>query len=119
MKVKGALADTNGEQYFASNLQGAEMPQLKGVLVEARPSCRPKELLVAIPLPNAQQPLQAEVLLKLDKPLAGKAEANAEFHWIGAPTAFSKTPFLLTMDAEVDKLDGLKVSPCNLVRKKK
>jgi hypothetical protein len=119
MKIKGALADTNGEQYFASNLQGTEVPQLKGVLVEARPSCRPKELLVAIPLPSAPQPLQAEILLKLDKTLPGKPEANAEFHWIGAPTAFTKTPFLLTMDAEVDKLEGLKTTPCGVTKGKK
>jgi hypothetical protein len=119
MRIKGALADTNGEQYFASNLQGTQVPQLRGVLVEARPSCRPKELLVAIPLPDARQPIQAEVLLKLDKPLSGKPEANAEFHWIGAPTAFTKTPFLLTMDAEVDKLEGLKTSPCAVTKQKK
>jgi hypothetical protein len=119
MKIKGALADTNGEQYFTSNLQGAEVPQLKGVLVGARPLCQPKELLVSVPMPDAPQPLQAEILLKLDKPMTGRPEANAEFHWIGVPAAFTKTPFLLTMDAEVDRLDGLKTTPCTVVRKKK
>jgi hypothetical protein len=95
------------------------VPQLRGVLVEAHPACRPKELLVAIPLPDAPQPLQAEILLKLDKPLTGRPEANAEFHWIGAPTAFTKAPFLLTMDAEVDKLEGLKTTPCATTKRKK
>ncbi|HEV3333893.1 MAG TPA: hypothetical protein VG096_23065 [Bryobacteraceae bacterium] len=112
MKIKGALADTNGEQYFASSLQGTEVSQLRGVLVEAKPACRPKELLVAVPLPDAQQPLQAEIVLKLDKPLAGKPEPNAEFHWTGAPIAFNKAPFLLTMETETAKIEGLNTTPC-------
>lgn len=112
MKIKGALADTDGEQYFTASLLGTEVPQLRGVLVSAKPTCRPKELLVAVPLPDTQQPLQPEIALKLDKPLAGKPDPNSEFHWVGAPTAFTKTPFLLTMDAEVAKLDGLKTTPC-------
>lgn len=112
MKIKGALADTNGEPYFASNLQGTEVPQLRGVLVEAKPACRPKELLVAVPLPDAHQPLEPEITLKLDKPLTGKPEPNTEIHWIGAPVAFSKTPFLLTMDTETAKIEGLKTTPC-------
>jgi len=112
MKIKGALADTNGEQYFASSLQGTEVQQLRGVLVEAKPACRPKELMVAVPLPDAQQPLQPEIILKLDKPLAGKPEPNAEFHWTGAPIAFNKAPFLLTMETETAKIEGLKTTPC-------
>jgi hypothetical protein len=112
MKIKSALADANGDQYFASNLQGTEVPRLRGVLVEAKPACRPKELLVAVPLPDAHQPLQPEIALKLDKPLAGKPEANAEFHWTGAPVAFNRTPFLLTMETETAKIEGLKTTPC-------
>jgi len=34
-----------------SGQNGAKL--LKGTLMEAKPACRPKELLVAIPLPNA------------------------------------------------------------------
>jgi hypothetical protein len=112
MKIKGALADTNGEQYFASSLQGTQVQQLRGVLVEAKPACRPKELFVAVPLPDAHQPLPPEIVLKLDKPLAGKPEPNAEFHWIGAPVAFNKTPFLLTMETETTMIEGLKTTPC-------
>jgi hypothetical protein len=112
MRIKGKLADTNGEQYFTSDLQGTEVQHLRGVLVEARPACRPKELLVAVPLPDAPQPLQTEILLKLDKPLAGKPEPNAEIHWSGAPVAFNKTPFLLTMETEVTNIEGLTTTPC-------
>ena len=112
MKLKGALADTNGEQYFASQLKDSAVPKMKGTLVEAKPACRPKELLVALPLPDAKGALQAEITVKLSKPLTGKPEANSEFQWEGVPAAFTKDPFMLTMDTESDKVEGLKSSPC-------
>ena len=77
MKIKAALADTNGDDYFNNQLKGAAVPQLKGTLVDAKPACRSKELLVAVPLPDAQQPLVAEITLKLDAPLTGKPDLNA------------------------------------------
>jgi hypothetical protein len=112
IKIKAALSDTNGVEYFVSSLQGAQVPQLRGVLMEAKPSCRPKQLLVAVPAPDASEPLQPEITLKLDKPLAGSPGLNQEFHWEGLPTAFTKSPFMLTMDAEVAKIEGLAVRPC-------
>ena len=118
MKIKGALADTNGEQYFESSMKNAAVPKLKGILVEAKPACRPTELLVAVPLPDAKVPYQQEIALKLldadnkPQPLTGKPELNSEFQFEGVPSAFSKEPFLLTMDTEKAKLDGLKVAPC-------
>jgi len=112
MKIKAALAAEDGEQYYAANLAGTEVTQLRGVLVEAKPACRPRELLVAVPLPDTPQPLPAEITLKLDKPLAGKPEPNTEFHWEGAPSAFSRMPFMLIMDTEVGKIEGLRTMPC-------
>ena len=85
---------------------------MRGVLVEARPACHPKELLVAMPLPDAGQPLQPEITLKLDKLLTGKADVNAEFQWEGVPSAFTKSPFMLTMDTDAGKIEGLKTEPC-------
>jgi len=112
MQIKGLLADTAGEQYFTEHMKDAAMPQLRGVLIAATPACRPRELTVGVPLPDAQQSLHAEIRLKLDKPLAGKPELNQEFQWEGVGTAFTKDPFLLTMDTESTKIDGLKTSPC-------
>jgi hypothetical protein len=119
MKIKGALADTNGEQYFTDQLKDSQVPQLRGVLVEAKPACRPNELTVAVPLPDAQQPLTAEIRLVLDKPLTGKPEPNAEFHWEGVPSAFTKDPFLVTMTVETAKIEGLKTTPCAAPARKK
>lgn len=120
MKLKGALADNNGEQYFDSSLKNAAVPKLKGILLEAKPACHPKELQVAVPLPDAKQPYQAEIALKIvdadGKPatLNGKPEVNSEFEWEGVPSAFTKDPtFLLTMDTDKAKVDGLKTTPCS------
>ena len=118
MKIKAALSDTNGEQYFDSSLKNAAVPKLRGILIDAKPACRPKELLVAVPLPDAKTPYVSEIALKLvdteGKPLAltGKPELNAEIHWEGVPSAFTREPFLLTMDTEKSKIEGVKVSPC-------
>jgi hypothetical protein len=119
MKIKAALAGTGGDQYFESQLKDSAVPPLKGVLVEAKPACHPKELMVAVPLPDAGSPQQPEIALKLDKPLSGKPAAGAEFQWQGIPTAFSATPFLLTMDTETSAIEGLKSTPCGMpVRKR-
>ncbi len=112
MKIKGQLADTNGQEYFDQQLKNSAVPQLRGTLVEAKPECRPKELLVAVPLPDAQGTQRAEIALKLDAPLTGKPELNSDFRWQGVPSAFSKDPFLLTMDTEKAKIEGLTTNPC-------
>jgi hypothetical protein len=111
LKIKGALADANGEQYFDGQLKDSAVPKLKGTVVEGK--CRAKELLVAIPLPDAQGAQKAEITLKLDAPLTGKPEVGSEFQWDGGvPKAFTKDPFMLTMEVEKAKLEGLKTSPC-------
>jgi tetratricopeptide (TPR) repeat protein len=112
MKIKGALADANGPEYFESQLKNSAVPQLRGTLVAAKPACRPKELLVAFPLPDAPQPLQAEITLKLDKPLGGKPEVGTEFHWEGVPISFVQSPFMLTMEADTAKIELLKSAAC-------
>jgi tetratricopeptide (TPR) repeat protein len=112
MKIKGALADTSGEDYFTNQLKDSEVPQLRGVLVAVDRACRPREFMVAVPLPDAGQTPRPEIKLVLDKPLTGKPELNGEFHWEGVPTAFTKDPFLLTMDTETAKIEGLKTTPC-------
>jgi len=119
MKIKGALADTDGEQYFTEQLKNSQVPQLRGVLIEAKPACRPKELTIAVPLPDTQQSLRAEIRLVLDKPLTGKPELNQEFHWEGVPTAFTQDTILLTMDGEVAKIECLKTAPCGVTTGKK
>jgi hypothetical protein len=115
MSIKAVLADAGGQEYFDTNLKPTQLPKLKGTLVDAKPACHPKELLVAVPLPDAKPPYAAEIALKLDAPLAGKPDLNQEFTWTeGQPSAFTKEPFLLTVDVEKAKVEGLKLTPCTV-----
>ena len=65
-----------------------------------------------VPLPDAPRPLQPEIAVKLDKPLAGKPELNGEVRWEAVARAFAKDPFLLSMETESEKIQGLNVAPC-------
>lgn len=111
MGIKKQLIDSNGEQYFDGTLKNAAVPKMKGTLVDAKPACRPKELLVAI-----SDASHTEVRLKLDMALKGKPMPGTEFQWQGVPSAFTKDPFELTMDTEQDKLEGLTSEPCGPAR---
>ena len=51
------------------------------------------------------------ITLKLDTPLTGKPEAG-EIQWEGVPSSFTSDPFMLTMDTEKAKIEGLKTAPC-------
>jgi tetratricopeptide (TPR) repeat protein len=119
MGVKKQLADTNGDTYFESQLKNAAVPKLKGVIVEAKPACRSKELLVAVPLPDAKPPYQPEITLKLDTPLKGKPAEGTEIQFEGVPSEFTKDPFMLTMDIQdADKLEGATTTPCTVPARK-
>ena len=112
MKIKGALADPNNPNYFDTELKDSAVPPLKGTLLEGKPACKSKELLVAIPLPDQQGSPVAEITLKLDAPLTGKPETGGTIQWTGVPKAFTKDPFMLTMETEKAKVENLKTTPC-------
>ena len=111
MQIKGALTGADGENYFTSNLKDSAVPPLRGVVVEGKPECRSKEVLVAVAMPGQQPPYTPEITLKLDAPLTGKPDAGSEIEFEGVPTAFTKTPFLLTMEAEKAKVQ-VKTTAC-------
>jgi hypothetical protein len=125
MSIKGQLSDTNGQQYFEDSLKEHDMSGengaklLRGILLEAKPACRSKELLVAVPLPDATGTPVAEITLKLDPPLTGKPETGGEILFNGVPEAFTKEPFMLTMGSAKDKIDGLTMTPCAAAPAKK
>jgi hypothetical protein len=116
MRIKAELAGPDGVRYFKSELEGVEIPELKGVLVDAKPACRPSELLLAIPPPDAKPPFKAEIGIKLEKPLTGKPELNTEVRMEGSADAFSPMPFLLSIKTQSEKLQGLTILPCQQPR---
>jgi hypothetical protein len=115
-RIRESLAAPDGPQFFDRELKDAAVPQLKGTVIEAKPACRPTELFIAI---TGTQP---EIILKLEKPLPGKPELNTEIEWEGAAQAFTPDPFRLTMEADADKIHGVKTTPCAIqkspIRKK-
>ena len=76
------------------------------------PECHSKEVKVAVPdpdQPTATAP--AEITIKLDKPLTGKPVAGTEIKWDGQPAAYTKEPFMLTMDVDQTDIQGMVTDP--------
>lgn len=115
--IKTALDAPDGETYFSSQLKDSAVPQLRGVVLEGKPACRSKELMVYVPGADPAEVKPAEITIKLDEALAGKVEPGSEILWEGVPTAFTKSPFMLTMDAEKAKTE-VKTTPCAAPAKK-
>jgi hypothetical protein len=44
--------------------------------------------------------------------LTGKPDTGGEIRFNGAPSAFAKDPFMLTLDAAKTDIDGLTMTPC-------
>ena len=100
--IKDQLIAADGEQYFTEKLKGTAPPKLRGKLVSTKPAIRPKELVLDLEGGNT-----AEVTLKLETPLPGKAEPGTEIQFQGIPSAFTKDPFMLTFDVDSkDKIEG-------------
>ena len=116
LKLKTTLTSDQGPEYFESSMKDAQVPELKGTVLESK--CRVKELQVAIPLPDATGPPAAEITLKLDAPLSGKAESGV-ITFAGVASVFSRDPFMLTMTIDKKDIKDLKVTPCAPVVPKK
>jgi len=105
MGVRKELSDAAGDQYFESKLKNAAVPKPKGTLWRPSPAAD-QGLLVA--LSDAKNP---EVTLKLDAGLDWQA-GDRDGDPVGrCPLRVSKEPFMLTMDTEKAKIEGLKAAP--------
>jgi hypothetical protein len=104
---------------FFDNMKGAELPQLLGIIADAKPACRSKILTLYVPSPEntAKTP---EITIKLETALTGKPEIGSTIKFVAVGDSFTASPFMLTLTAEKDKLQDLKVTPCAVpVGKKK
>jgi tetratricopeptide (TPR) repeat protein len=105
--IKKLLTD-GGEAYFKDNMSDAGMPKFKGKVLEGKPACNSKELIVAM-----SDDTTPEVTLKLDTPIKGKPTAGVDITWDGAVAkAFTAAPFNLTMEMEQAKIEGLEKTAC-------
>jgi hypothetical protein len=117
MRIKAQLSGPGGEEYFISSLKDSALPRLRGVVVQAKPPCRPSQLLVAVKMPGESTTPTAEIALKLDKPLSGAVVTGNEFGFEAIPAAFTPNPFMLTMHQEIRQLDGLDLHACPAQKK--
>ncbi len=99
-----------GDPFF-ENMKGAELPSLLGIIADAKPACRSKTLTVYVPLPEntAKTP---EITIKFATALTGKPEVGSQIKFVGVGDAFTASPFMLTLTAEKDKVQDLKMTPC-------
>ena len=119
-KIKGMLTAEDGDKTFEDQVKGAGLPKLKGQVMSGTPECRSKTLLVAVPEPDQKSTLTGEITLKLDAALTGKPVEGTEIVFTGAvPSAFTKDPFMLTLDIEKAQVEGLKTDPCTPAAAKK
>jgi tetratricopeptide (TPR) repeat protein len=96
-RIKEELMGPNGQQYFESSMKDAQIPELRGWLVEQRP----KELVIAI-----SDKTTPELTLRLDAAMPGTAEPGTELTFEGIGKEFTKEPFMVTMDVEKAKVSG-------------
>lgn len=105
--TKKALTE-GGEAYFKESMADAAMPKLKGKVLDGKPACNSKSLILA--LSDDKTP---EVTLVLDTPVKGKPTVGVDITYEGAiAKAFTATPFNLTMEMEQAKVEGIEKSPC-------
>jgi len=97
-RVKEELNGPNGQQYFDSSMKDAAIPKLTGKVV----SQTPKALQVAI---EGDQP---EITLQLTEGTLPQVPPGTTVTWDGAVgKAFTKEPFMVTMEVERSKISGL------------
>lgn len=106
IKLRDALRDQGGEQYFEAGMKDALVPPegerpLRGRLVRHSPVKNPKELVLA--LSDESTP---EVTVRLEEPLVGVAEPGTVLQFRGVPKQFMREPFMLIFEVEKDQISG-------------
>ena len=97
--LKRSLSQPQGEEFFRDNLKDFALPVLAGTLISATPADRPSALVIGI-----SDPSTPEVTLRLkdengrDAHLDHAVVRGSEIRFEGAPVAFTKEPFMLTVE---------------------
>jgi len=108
--IKNGLTGDNPDQFFEGSVKDAGLPggangvtKFKGKLISAKPEIRPKELVVAVEKPDV-----ADCTLKLaeGQTLPGKMDPGGEIEFEGTAKAYTKEPYMLTLEVEKDKISG-------------
>jgi hypothetical protein len=89
--MKGALLPGD-----PGKAKGVEM--FKAKLISMEPANKPKTLVLALEKPDV-----ADVTLKFDEPLPGNMEPGAELQFSGSPVSWTKAPFMVTFDVDMEQ----------------
>ncbi len=95
-----------GDSYFEA-MKGATLPgeggkakgfdKFKAKLISMDPPNKPKTLVLALEKPDVP-----DVTLKFADPLPGNMEPGAELEFEGSPSAYTKEPFMVTFDVDME-----------------
>lgn len=125
MTIKKELTAPEGQKFFEEHVKGAALPgkiegteltKFKGRLVKHSPAVNPKELVLIMD-PSQQVGTEGEVTLKLDMAMRGKADPGTELEFEGLAESFTREPFMLTFEAEKDKVKGWPVQAAPATKK--
>lgn len=100
--IKKQLTAANGEEYFRANLQNADLPILIGTLLSATPNDHPAQLVLN--LSGGSTPEVTLILTDesggLSRPghLNGPLAPGSQIQFRGVPVAFTREPFMLTLE---------------------
>ncbi len=106
VKLKGALATPDGEQYFESSMKGAlvppeEQPAFTGTVISQDGARAAKSVVLGISDPNTP-----EVTLKFDAPVPGTPAPGTKIQFRGVASTFTREPFMVTFETEKKNLTG-------------
>jgi tetratricopeptide (TPR) repeat protein len=106
--IKTGLTGDGPDAFFDSSVKDALLPggangvtKFKGKIISMTPAVRPKEIKLAVEKPDV-----ADVTLKFEMPLPGKMEPGDELSFEGVAKAYTKDPYMLTLETEKDKIEG-------------
>ena len=97
--LRRSLVAADGEDFFQQNLKGFALPVMIGTLISSTPAERPTILVIGL-----SNPATPEIRLRLkddsgaDAPLKGPIAPGSQIRFEGVPTAFTKDPFMLTIE---------------------
>jgi hypothetical protein len=92
--IKRELTGPNGEEYFQTQLRGAELPMLRGKVLATSSTGETRFLMLDL---SGAGTAEIKLLLASGQ---NAASEGAEVEFMGECTDFTRSPFLLTMRAQ-------------------
>lgn len=95
LAIHRQLAAPDGDKYFAGDIQGKQLPKLRGTVLKATPPRAPREITLAMTQDNTP-----DVTLKLTVAMPRALSAGTLLSFEGTGDSFTKDPFLLVVNAD-------------------